>query len=94
MSHLSDSNEIKGDKMKTIQTIQTVNGKLTKREIVRRMYEGAAAEERASRYALSYIARRLSLTIDQTRYFLTRLTVLGMIEAHFDKKSVVFDFAA
>lgn len=70
--------------------ITSINGKLTKREVVRRMAERAIAGESSQVMAVSYVARRINQTVAQTYNFLRSLNRMGMVDLAFSKRSVVF----
>jgi hypothetical protein len=74
----------------TIKTIAKINGKMTKRETLRQMWQRAVTGESSNRMAISYLARRIDLTIDQTYRFIRCLNRFGMIATYEDKRSIVF----
>jgi len=71
-------------------TIETVNGKLTRREIVRRIARRALAEEGSPIVSLAYLARRFHYTLGQTKYFLTYCKDVGIVDCVIVRDSVVF----
>lgn len=71
-------------------TIECINGKLTRREIVRRIARRALAEEGSPIMPLAYLARRFNYTVAQTKYFLTYCKDVGIVDLVFVRDSVVF----
>lgn len=70
--------------------IVSLNGKLTKREVVRRMARRAMADENTPVYSIGYVARRIGKTVPQTKQFLSWMNQHTNIELGFSKRSVVF----
>jgi hypothetical protein len=64
--------------------------RMGREQIVKGMYGRAVEGESSKRMALSYVARRLNFSINQTRWYLNSLNRKHRIAAYFDKKSVVF----
>lgn len=73
-----------------MKIIEKRNGKMTKREIIRKMWLYGTSGERSDRMALSYVARRLGFDIQTAKNFIMALNRLGFIASFFDKHSVVF----
>ena len=80
-------------KIETKREVSRKEHKMSKREVLRRMYERATESDKdynGKRMAISYIARRIGYDTKKTRQFIRDLNRLGMIASYEDKKSVVF----
>jgi len=70
-------------------TIQKIDGKLSKRETLRRMYQ-RYREGGAATYCVSYLARRLGLSESRTRHYVRWMNQRSMIRADVYGRQVIF----
>ena len=66
------------------------NGKLTKRETIRRMYQRVLNDESSEKMAFSYMARRLSLTISEMISFMQWMQKNADINFITEGRNVIF----
>jgi hypothetical protein len=74
----------------TMTEIKKINGRMTKREVVRGMSRRAFSGESSEVYSIGYVARRIDLTVPQAKNFLRSLNRMGIVEVAFSKRSVMF----
>lgn len=72
--------------------IETRNGKLTKREIVRRIYWRGVMGVTSNEYSFSYLARRIGKTIPQMLQFVKYMRDHSGIDFYIKGRNVVFTF--
>jgi hypothetical protein len=72
------------------RNIEKRNGKLTKTEKIRRIWQRAVDGESRNRWSYTELARWLGLDLEYTKYFIKRMNSFGFIASYEDKRSVVF----
>jgi hypothetical protein len=71
--------------------IVSVNDKLTKREVLRRMWlRSVTGANPSSDYSLAYVARRIGKSIKATVQFVRYLTKVGQVNATIERHLVIF----
>jgi hypothetical protein len=77
--------------MKAKKIVVQRNGKLTKREIIRRMWlRSVVGANPAEGYSLAYVARRIGEDISSTKSFLRWMVRHAMANATVDRRLVMF----
>lgn len=69
-----------------------INGKLTKRAIIRRMWLKAICGQTSDTYNLKYVARRINKTVVETRQIVRWMSDNHFILAEVVGANVVFSF--
>jgi len=76
--------------MNETKRIAKINGKLNKRETIRRMYERAMNGESSTRMSFSYVARRLGFDVITMKRFVIWMKYHSNVNLHFEGRMIVF----